>query len=83
MRARECLQLVRVPRPGDERAAGKPLPAGRKAGLDGHRRRIRRGGFRTRKAAEKALARLRMPADPESVLTTREWPEQWREQRTG
>jgi hypothetical protein len=64
-------------------AAGKPLPAARKAGLDGHRRRIRRGGFRTRKAAEKALARLRMPADPESVLTTREWLEQWREQRTG
>jgi integrase len=49
------------------------------AGLDGHRRRIRRGGYPTRKAAEKALARLRMPEDPEAVLTTGEWLEQ----RTG
>ena len=87
---------MRVPRPGKGRAAGKPLPKrGRPghgswylslelpAGLDRHRRRIRRGGFRTRKAAEKALARRRMPADPESVLTTGEWLERWLEQRTG
>jgi integrase len=53
------------------------------AGLDGPRRRIRRGGFPTRKAAAKALARMRMPADPESVLTTGEWLERWLEQRTG
>jgi hypothetical protein len=31
------------------------------AELDGYRRRIERGGIRTIKAAEKALARLRMP----------------------
>ena len=53
------------------------------AGLDGHRRRIRRGGFLTRKAAKKALARLRMPEDPEAVLTTGEWLDRWLEQRTG
>jgi integrase len=71
------------------RSAGKPghgswyLSLELPAGLDGHRRRIRRGGFPTRKAAAKALARLRMPADPESVLTTGEWLERWFEQRTG
>jgi hypothetical protein len=43
------------------------------AGLDGHRRRIRRGGFPTRKAAEKALVRVRMPEAAEAVLTTGEW----------
>jgi integrase len=53
------------------------------AGLDGRRRRIRRGGFPARTAAAKALARLRMPADPESVLTTGEWLERWLDQRTG
>ena len=53
------------------------------SGLDGHRRRIRRGGFLTRKAAKKALARLRMPEDPEAVLTTGEWLDRWLEQRTG
>jgi Phage integrase, N-terminal SAM-like domain len=52
------------------------------AGLDGRRRRIRRGGFPARKAAEKALARLRMPEDPEAVLTTGEWLDRWLEQRT-
>ena len=53
------------------------------AGLDGHRRRIRRGGFPARKAAEQAPAKLRMPADPEAVLTTGEWLDRWLEQRTG
>jgi hypothetical protein len=53
------------------------------AGLDGRRRRIRRGGFPTRKAAARALARLRMPADPGSVFTTGEWLDRWLEQRTG
>jgi len=53
------------------------------AGLDGHRRRIRRGGFLTRKAAEKALVRLRMPEAAEAVLTTGEWLDRWLEQRTG
>ena len=53
------------------------------AGLDGHRRRIRRGGYPTRKAAKKALARLRMPEDPEAVLTTGEWLDRWLAQRTG
>src|SRR6516162_6234835 len=53
------------------------------AGLDGQRRRIRRGGFLARKAAEKALARLRMPEDPEAVLTTGEWLDRWLQQRTG
>jgi len=68
---------------------GKPghgswyLPLELPAGLDGHRRRIRRGGFPTRKAAEKALARLRMPEDPEAVLTTGEWLDRWLAQRTG
>ncbi len=53
------------------------------AGLDGHRRRIRRGGFPTRKAAEKALVRVRMPEAAEAVLTTGEWLDRWLEQRTG
>jgi len=53
------------------------------AGLDGHRRRIRHGGFPTRKAAQQALARLRMPADPEAALTTGEWLDRWLQQRTG
>jgi integrase len=53
------------------------------AGLDGHRRRIRRGGFLTRKAAEKALVRLRMPEAAEAVLTTGEWLDRWLAQRTG
>jgi integrase len=53
------------------------------AGPDGTRRRIRRGGFPTRKAAEKALARLRMPADPQALVTTGQWLDRWLEQRTG
>jgi hypothetical protein len=53
------------------------------AGPDGHRRRIRRGGFPTRKAAQQALARLRMPADPEAALTTGQWLDRWLAQRTG
>jgi integrase len=52
-------------------------------GPDGKRRRIRRGGFPTRRAAEKALARLRMPAGPEALVTTGEWLDRWLEQRSG
>src|SRR6266700_1904500 len=53
------------------------------AGPDGRHRRIRRGGFPTRKAAEKALARLRIPADPEALVTTGQWLDRWLEERTG
>jgi integrase len=53
------------------------------AGLDGRRRRIRRGGFPTRNAAEKALARLRMPAGPAALITTGDWLDRWLEERTG
>ncbi len=85
----ECPQLVRVPEPGNGRPAGEQMPTARQrghgryfslelpAGLDGRRRRIRRGGFPIRKAAEKALARLRMPADPEALMTTAEWLDRW------
>jgi hypothetical protein len=52
------------------------------AGLDGHRRRIRRGGFLSRKAAAKALARLRMPADPAALVTAGQWLDRWLEERT-
>jgi len=51
----------RCPRRGQRRHGSWYLSLELPAGLDGRRRRIRRGGFPTRKAAEKALARLRMP----------------------
>jgi integrase len=53
------------------------------AGPDGKRRRIRRGGFPTCRAAGKALARLRMPADPAALVTTGEWLDRWLGERTG
>lgn len=93
--AGECLQPVRVPRPGDGRAAsrcpqrGKPghgswyLSLELPSGMDGHRRRIRRGGFPTRKKAEKALSRLLMPDDPEELMTTGQWLDRWLGYRTG
>ncbi|GGT74244.1 hypothetical protein GCM10010177_35230 [Actinomadura citrea] len=40
-------------------------------GTDGRRRRVRRGGFQTRKSALEALVRLRGPAG--SPLTVAEW----------
>ncbi|TDD60416.1 hypothetical protein E1293_45740 [Actinomadura darangshiensis] len=43
------------------------------AGLDGRRRRLRRGGFRTRKAAEEALARLRGPKG-KAITVGSGWP---------
>ena len=49
-------------------------------GLDGRRRRIRRGGFPTRKAAEEALAELRMTGGQGSeshVITVAEWLSRW------
>lgn len=49
-------------------------------GLEGCRRRVRRGGFTTRKAAEEALAQLRMPSqsDGESgLLTVGDWLSHW------
>lgn len=49
-------------------------------GLDGRRRRIRRGGFPTRAAAEAALARLAMPSPADRrlpPLTVGQWLERW------
>src|SRR6266705_3322445 len=46
------------------------------AGLDGHRRRIRRGGYPSRKAAAAVLARLRTPHPGDasgSMLTVGDW----------
>ncbi|MGP4027472.1 tyrosine-type recombinase/integrase [Actinomadura sp. 3N407] len=45
------------------------------AGLDGRHRRVRRGGYRTRKAAEEALARLRGPTG--NAITVAEWLARW------
>jgi hypothetical protein len=50
------------------------------AGLDGRRRRIRKGGFATKRAAERTLADLRAPspADPaDGLLTTGQWLRVW------
>jgi integrase len=44
-------------------------------GTDGRRRRVRRGGFPTRKAALEALTRLRGPSG--SPLTVAEWLRRW------
>ncbi|OLT30699.1 hypothetical protein BJF79_38430 [Actinomadura sp. CNU-125] len=53
-------------------------------GPDGRRRRIRRGGFPTRKAAEEALARLRAPSDSGGELVTvGEWLSHWLATRNG
>jgi hypothetical protein len=46
------------------------------AGLDGHRRRIRRGGYPSRKAALDVLARLRAPRPGDAgarMLTVGDW----------
>jgi integrase len=46
------------------------------AGLDGHRRRIRRGGYPSRKAAAAVLARLRAPRPGDTgarMLTVGDW----------
>jgi integrase len=50
------------------------------ADLDGCRRRIRRGGLASRKAAEEALTRLRTPSAGEassSLLTVGDWLSHW------
>ncbi|MEV4670839.1 tyrosine-type recombinase/integrase [Actinomadura sp. NPDC049382] len=53
-------------------------------GSDGRRRRIRRGGFTTRKAAEEALVQLRMPSDAGcGLVTVGEWLIHWLATRTG
>jgi hypothetical protein len=44
-------------------------------GTEGRRRRVRRGGFATRKSAQEALLRLRGPAG--SPLTVGEWLARW------
>lgn len=45
------------------------------AGLDGHRRRIRRGGYPSRKAAMAVLGRLRNPKTGQAagVVTVGDW----------
>ncbi|MGO8960177.1 MAG: tyrosine-type recombinase/integrase [Streptosporangiaceae bacterium] len=55
------------------------------AGLDGRRRRVRRGGYPSRAAAAETLAALRSPrpGDPAGqVLTTGDWLAQWLASRT-
>jgi len=54
------------------------------AGLDGRRRRIRRGGYPSRKAALEVLARLRNPEVGGSVgiLTVGDWLAHWLVSRT-
>ena len=55
------------------------------AGLDGHRRRIRRGGYPSRKTAVAVLARLRSPrpGDPGGrMLTVGDWLAHWLVART-
>jgi integrase len=55
------------------------------AGLDGRRRRIRRGGFPSRDSAQTALARLQIPSpdNPDSPpLTMGQWLERWLVSRT-
>ena len=50
------------------------------AGLDGHRRRIRRGGYPSRKAALEGLARLRAPRPGDAgarMLTVGDWLAHW------
>ena len=50
------------------------------AGMDGHRRRIRRGGYPSRKAALEVLARLRAPRPGDAdarMLTVGDWLAHW------
>jgi hypothetical protein len=54
-------------------------------GVDGRRRRIRRGGYPTRRAALEALRRLRTPRPGDEngrVLTVGDWLAQWLASRT-
>jgi integrase len=55
------------------------------AGLDGHRRRVRRGGYPTRQAALAVLARLRSPQPGDAggrVVTVGDWLAHWLVART-
>jgi hypothetical protein len=55
------------------------------AALDGHRRRIRRGGYPSRKAAAAVLARLRGPRSGDAggrILTVGDWLAHWLASRT-
>jgi hypothetical protein len=54
------------------------------AGLDGRRRRIRRGGYPSRKAALEVLGRLRTPkaGGPGGVVTVGDWLAHWLVSRT-
>jgi integrase len=54
------------------------------AGPDGRRRRIRRGGYASRRAAAAALSAIRGPdgAEPGRTITTGEWLEHWLASRT-
>jgi hypothetical protein len=77
-----CTMGRRCPRLAVERGHGSwylRLELG--TGTDGRRRRVRRGGFATRKSALEALARLRGPAS--SPLTVAEWLERWLENHPG
>lgn len=72
----------RCPRLAAERSHGSwylRLELG--TGTDGRRRRVRRGGFRTRKSALEALVRLRGPAG--SPLTVAEWLQWWLDNHQG
>jgi len=53
-------------------------------GLDGRRRRIRRGGYPSRKAAVEVLARLRNPKTGQAagVVTVGDWLAHWLVSRT-
>jgi integrase len=93
------VQAVRVRRPGDRAQYGRACPrlaaGGRHgswyvrlelpAGLDGRRRRIRRGGYPSRSAAMAALARLRAPRPGDTgarLLTVGDWLAHWLVSRT-
>jgi integrase len=72
----------RCPRLAAERSHGSwylRLELG--TGTDGRRRRVRRGGFPTRKTALEVLARLRGPAG--SPLTVAAWLQRWLENHRG
>ena len=83
--------------PGTGRQYGRPCPrlAGSRhgswyvrlelpGGLDGQRRRIRRGGYPSRKAALEVLARLRNPkaGGTGGILTVGDWLAHWLVSRT-
>jgi hypothetical protein len=84
---------VRVPCARERQASRYPLPQAWAGwardwylslelppGLDGSRRRIRRGGFPSQASAELALGRLRMPSPGDTAsppLTVGQWLERW------